>query len=177
MPEKEPRTLTEDEAYAIVADRVAKETAELTKKNADLMASNTDLQNKLDTAEAALVAEKAAKETAEKAFETYKTEEAAKREQAALADTRVEAIKTANPALKDDKDFFTPERAARWAKMDQTDFDDLLAQFGRFATKPGEAPKDDKGARETAMLGSPPKDPGTDTTSAGRGFLTAIQGG
>jgi len=175
MPEKEPRTLTEDEAYAIVADRVAKETADLNAKVTTLTAENTDLRNKLDTSEAALVAEKAARETAEKAFETYKTEEAAKREVAKLATDRVAAIKTANPALESDAEFFTPERAARWGAMSQPDFDDLLAQFGRMA---GPAPADGGKPRETAMHGAPPKDPATESkTSAGRGFLTAIQGG
>jgi len=160
-----PRTLTEDEAYAIVADRVKRETAELTAKNESAEREIAELRGKLDVAEAGLATEKAAREKAERDLEEHKNQVEA--EKAALARTseREAKVREIAAALKDD--FYTDERKRRWAAMDdaafQTYCDDLKATVGVAGAASGAVP------RETAMKGDPVT-PAPDTGNADRLF-------
>lgn len=148
-PPATARMFSEDEAYAIAADRVKAETAKITEENEKLKGENIDLQSKLDVSAAALETEKAAREAADKAFEDYKGEAAAKAEAASRQDERVGKVKEAAPHMGED--FFTQEKAARWASMEQTEFDTYVAELAAVAPKtpgsPGQPP------RETAASG------------------------
>lgn len=120
----EPRTLTEAEANAIIADRVTRETAELNTRVSTLETEKAALQSELDVAQANLATETTARETAERELADFKASVETEREQARLQDERTAAVKAAVPTLKDD--YFTPERAARWAKMSEEDFNGLV---------------------------------------------------
>jgi septal ring factor EnvC (AmiA/AmiB activator) len=144
----EERTFTEGETYALVADNVARETASLQAEKAGLetqvatlTAEKAELQNRLDT-------ETARAEKAEQDFEAYKADEVRKAELAELAGTRTKAVREVAKHLKDD--FFTPERAERWAAMDQADFDTYLAEMAAASAGAGEP----KPGAETAALDS-----------------------
>lgn len=154
------RTFTEGEAYAIVADNVRRETAAVTTENETLKREKSELETKLETADAALATEKAAREKAEKDLADFKAEQEREAAAAAVKDERVAKVRETAKHLGDD--FFTAERAARWAGMEQERFDDYIAELAELS-KGIEAPKGagadkDKGAggapRETAMAGS-----------------------
>lgn len=162
------RTFTEAELTAIVADRVARETADATAEVEKLRAENSELNNKLD-------AEISARQAAEKAAEDAKAEHEKfvadqESEKAALAkkDDRLKAVRESASHLSDD--FFKDEkRIARIVAMADDEFagyvDDLKVTSGG-------APKTSNGVpRETAMEGkqiAPPEAKGI----AARGFLT-----
>lgn len=154
------RTFTEGEAYAIVADNVQRETASKTAENEQLGREKADLQAKLDTADAALATEKAAREKAEKDLTDLKAEQEREQAAAAVRDERVTKVRETAKHLGDD--FFTKERADRWAGMEQEQFDGYITELAELS-KGIEAPKGagadkDKGAggapRETAMAGT-----------------------
>lgn len=159
-----PRTLTEDEAYAIVADRVSRETASLTTKVDDLTRENAGLQSKLDVSEAAVATEKAGRETAEKALADYKASVETDREIASRREGRVAKVREVAAHLKDD--FFTDARTQRWAAMDDEAFAGYVAELAELSTGVSAA----AGApRETAMRGATPA--ATEATgNAGRLF-------
>lgn len=148
------RTFTEGEAYALVADNVQRETAALTSKNDGLTREVADLQAKLDVAEAAKSAADTARETAEKALEDFKAETVAEREQAARRETRVAKVREVAGHLKDE--FFTDERAVRWAAMDDEAFASYCTELAELAPpKPeGAATTGATAPRETAMAGT-----------------------
>jgi len=155
-----PRTLTEDQAYAIVADRVLRETAELTAEKERLTAENAELRSKLDVAEAGQATEKAAREKAEQDLKDHQAQVEAEKVALARTSEREAKVREIAAALKDD--FYTDERKRRWAAMDDEAFktycDDLAASVG-VAGAGGQVP------RETAMKGAPVQPPG-DTGNA-----------
>lgn len=168
--ETAPRTLTEDEAYAIVADRVRRETADLTAANETLTREKADLATQLETTEAKLATEQQARELAE--AKLVEVKEATEREQAAAArlDDRFKTVREAAFHLKDE--FFTDERKARWSSMEDEAFTGYVAELAQMAEASGvEKPALELvgGApRETAMHGTRP------VVSTGRGKLAEL---
>ncbi len=149
-PAGTPRPFTEDEAYAIAADRVVRETADLTQKAEALTSEVAELKAKLDVSDAALATEKAAKETAEKALADYKAEVEQHREVAARRGEREKKVREVARHMKDD--WFTTERIDRWAAMDDAVFGEYVAEIA--ALGGGVAPAGGP-PRETAMSGDP----------------------
>lgn len=148
MPD--PKTFTEDEHLAILTDRVAKETAELTTANGELETTVTDLQTKLDVAEAARVSAEQERDAAKQEFADFKAEIESEREAAAKKDERLKQAKETAAHLGDD--FFDDEaRVNRIVAMSDEAFggylDDLKATAPATTTPTG-AP------RETAMRGA-----------------------
>lgn len=149
-----PRLLTEDEAYAIVADRVQRESAELTTKVSTLESEKAELQAKLDVAEAARETAEQAKVAAETALADHKAEQEREREIAERADDRLKKVREAASHLKDE--FFTDERKQRWAGMEEDAFDAYVKELAELSEAAGvQKPAEVDGApRETAMRGS-----------------------
>ncbi len=144
------RTFTEGEAYALVADNVQRETAALTSTLEGRDREVADLQAKLDVAEAATSAATTARETAEKALADYKADQEAEREQASRRESRVAKVREVAGHLKDE--FFTDERAVRWAAMDDGAFESYCAELAELA--PSTTETTGTAPRETAMAGS-----------------------
>lgn len=159
MPE--PRMLSETEVDAIVADRVTRETASLTSEIENLKTEKAALAADLDVAQANLTTVTSDKETVEREFADYKDGIEQEREIAARTDDRVAKVKSAAPALPEE--YFTPERAARWAAMEEAAFEGLVADLAPAA------PQTD--GREVASLqgkpGTPP--PAGETVETGNG--------
>lgn len=167
----EARTFTEDEHTAILADRIKQETAALETAKAELaeqvealVAEKAELQTKVDLLES----EKA---TLESEFATYKGEIERKAEVAARREERIAKVRESAPHLKDD--FFTPERADRFAEMETAAFDAYLADMGATAPSAGAAPKTP--ARETAMSGAQVQAPEA-KTATGNSFFNKFKG-
>jgi len=152
------RTLSQDEHNAIVADRVARETAQLTGEKARLETENTELKTKLADSEKARETAEAAKATAEQAL-TEKTQ-ADERQKAAAErfDERAKAVREAAYHLSDD--FFTKERLERAAQMEDERFAEYVKELAEMAAASGKDKPDptketkDGAPRETAMSGS-----------------------
>jgi chromosome segregation ATPase len=147
------RTMTETEAYAIVADSVKRETAALTADKERLTAEVTDLQSRLDIAESAKVAaEQAAAEAVQKHTD-YIAEQDAQREAASKKDERIAKVREAASHLKDE--FFADEaRVTRIVAMKDDEFDGYLADLRETAALAPKAPAGGETPRETAMAGS-----------------------
>ncbi len=174
-PAKTPvRTLTEHEAYAIAADRVNRETAELTANVEKLTKENAELSGKVDVAEAALATEKAAKETAEKALADFKAEVENERQVAARREARVAKVREVAAHLKDD--FYSDERITRWAKMDDEAFTAYTAELAAVSTGATPVAAGEGAPRETAMAGSQVKT-GTPVASVGSKLFELRRGG
>lgn len=148
---KPVRTFTESEAYALVADNVQRETAAREATIATLTSEKAALETKLELADAALATEKARADGAIEWHEAVMTAQVTEKAQLAQKDTRVAAVKAANPNLKDE--FFTTERAERWCKLDQEAFETYTKELAEMATG---VVADDAGGppRETAMQGT-----------------------
>lgn len=171
----EPRMFREDELELLVADRVAKETAELETKVSELEAEVADLRTKHETAEALKVAaEQAAAEAAAKLEELTGEVEQSRADKAAA----VKAERAAKIRELTSDDFVTAEREESYAAMEQAAFDDLVAQLEAAATKRAANPP--KPSTETAAFtgGSPaaPKAPADGSTSVLSRFLAASAG-
>ncbi len=159
QPAVAPRTLTEHEAYAIAADRVVRETADLTSKVGKLETEVADLKAKLDVSETAVASEKAARETAEKALTDFKSETEQAREVAARRGEREKKVREVAKHMKDD--WFSEERIGRWAAMEDTQFTEYVAEIA--ALGGSTAPAAASAPRETAMAGAAVKPAGTDS--------------
>jgi hypothetical protein len=152
----EGRTFTEGETYALVADHVQRETAGLQAEKAEmetqiegLKAEKAELQTQLDVAVAG-------KEKAEKDFEDFKAEQARAAEIAALRTERTAKVREAAAHLKDD--FFTDERAERWAAMETAEFETYVAELAAVSEgvkATDETPKAETAAAQTSMSGAP----------------------
>lgn len=151
-PAPAPRMLTEGEAYAVAASEVSRETAALSTEVETLKAEKAELSTKLDVAEAAKATETAAREKAEQDLADYKAEQVRNAEIAERSDTRTAKVREVAKHLKDD--FFTPERAARWAAMEDTEFEAYVAELAEVAPK-GDSDGTDgnQPPRETAAAG------------------------
>jgi len=149
-PATQPRTLTEDEAYAIAADRVTRETAALSAQVETLTGQVGELQSKLDVSEAALATEKASREAAEKSLVDYKADVERQREVAARREERAAKVREIAGHLKDD--FYTDARLDRWAQMDDEAFQAWCSELREMV--PATAGASTEPPRETAMRGS-----------------------
>lgn len=144
------RTFTEQEAYALVADNVQRETAARQATIDTLTSEKAALEQKLELAEATAATEKARADGAIEWHEAVLAEQATEKAQLARKDERVAKVKEAAPHLKED--FFTTERAERWARQDDDAFELYVKELAELATgvpaTSTEAPP-----RETAMQG------------------------
>lgn len=119
------KTYTEDEHLAILADRVSVETAALNAKVDETTSTVTELQTKLDVAEAARVAAEQERDAVRTEFDDYKAEQDNLREVAARKDERLAKVKEVAVHLGDD--FFADEsRVERIVAMDQGIFEGYL---------------------------------------------------
>jgi hypothetical protein len=167
----EARVFSEQEMATLVADRVQRETAELTTRATTAEAAATTAQNGLD---AEMVARKAAEDratAAEGALETHKRESAEAAEKATKTDARIKQVREVAKHITDET-FFTDEaRVARVTSMEDDAFtgylDDLRVAAGN-ATKGG-APTTVLPPRQTAMVGDTPAGDGANgkATAAG----------
>lgn len=150
------RTFTEGETYALVADNVARETSSLKAEKAELETTvkaleteKADLQTQLDVAVAA-------REKAEQDLVDYKADLEAKAEIAERREARVAKVREAAAHLKDD--FFTDERAERWASMETAEFDAYVAELAAVSEgvkAPEKAPTAETAAAQSSMSGKP----------------------
>lgn len=150
------KTFTEDEHLAILSDRVANETAELTAKVAELTAENATLKTENDKLEAAKVTAEQAAEKAAQDLTEYKAEVERAAEIAKVRDERATAVKEILGEA-----FVTEERAERYAAMPEAEFASFVEDLKAAAPKPGERPP--AGSREAAALGGAPAKPSTET--------------
>lgn len=147
------RTFTEKEAYALVADNVQRETADAKATIESLQSEKASLQTQVDTLEAAKAAETARAEAAEKALEDYKEGQEREKAQEARKGERTAKVREVAKHLKDD--FFTPERAARWAAMDDEAFTAYCEEIAAVAPAGPPVPEKTTPPREVAMTGTP----------------------
>lgn len=153
------KAYTEAEHIAILADRVAKETADLTALRDQLSSEKDELATKLDVAESAKVAAEQAAEEAKKALEQFQAEVEQEREAAARKDERLAKVRENASHLGED--FFEDEaRVKRIVAMKDEDFEGYLADLS--ATSKGTT-KTTAVPRETAMAGAAPN--GSDTVA------------
>lgn len=150
MPDdpKPVRTFTEQEAYALVADNVQRETAAATAQVETLTSEKAALETKLEVAEAALATEKARADGAIEWHNAVVAQNEREKANDLRKDGRVVRVRETAKHLTDD--FFTPERASRWAQMDDAVFDAYISELAAVSTgvTPVEGPP-----RETAMAG------------------------
>lgn len=163
MTTQEPRTFSETEHLAILADRVATETASLSETVGTLTTAKTELETKLDVA----ISEKAAAEKlaadTKAEFEAFKTGLEAEKAAAEKKDARLEEIKTKASHLP--ADFVTDEaRVARIVAMDDDQFAGYVADLAAANTAPATAPV--VGGKETAMTGKPVDAPQVDAAAS-----------
>lgn len=147
------RTFTEKEAYALVADNVQRETAEAKSEIEQLKSEKAELQNKLDVSEAAAATEKSGREKAEQDLVDFKESIEAEKAMAARKDERVAKVREVAKHLKDE--FFTAERASRWAALDDEAFDAYVKELAELSAGVTQTTDDDGAPRETAMQGTP----------------------
>lgn len=165
MATENAKTFTEDEHTAILADRVAKETADLTATVESLTAQVTELQNRLDVTESAKVAAEQSAKAAEEAHEAFKNEVEEREAAAARKDDRLAKAKEVAAHLGDD--FFADEaRIARIVAMKDEEFTSFVGDLA--ATAPAGGAVSTEVPRETAMSGASAT---TQKTGAARGFL------
>lgn len=161
------KTYSEDEHIAILADRVARETASLTVERDQLQTEKADLENKLDVAESAKQAAETAKDNAERELAEFKAEVEAREEAAAKKDERL--AKAREVAKHLDAAFFEDEkRIERIVAMSDDQFDGYVSDLASTATVAGNSGSTTV-PRETAMAGAAVG--GKSTVSAGKAFL------
>lgn len=162
------KTFTEQEHIAILADRVAKETASLTGERDKLSSEKAELESKLDVAESAKVAAEQAKEAAEKELADFKAGLDALAEQESRKDERLAKVKEVAAHLGED--FLKDEaRVARIVAMEGDAFDGYVSDLAAAAPPAGTTAT---APRETAMVGASAAVAGTQgAPSAGRSFL------
>lgn len=156
---------TEEQHFALLESAVARETSTLNTRIAELEGQlvaqctetasvatvNTDLQTRIDVLEAEKSAAVAATSEVQAAFDTFKSELADKAEIQTRKADRVAAIQAANEGLPEE--YFTDERAQRWAEMSDETFDVLVEGLSAVpATKADSSEVVQQQARETAAF-------------------------
>lgn len=172
MPDAQ-RTFTQDEHLALLTDRVQRETAELTVERDALKTQTAELQQRIDVLEAEKAQALTERDAISNEFEAYKAELARQAEIAERSESRVNAVREAVPHLGDD--YFTAERSARWAAMDDDAFAALLADLTPVAPVVKAADEvSTKAPRETAAFsqGTAP----TSSTGSVKQLLAAVRG-
>ena len=129
------RTFTESEHFAVLTAAVQRETAELQTSLTTRTTERDEAVKRADVLEAEKAVLTADRDKAVTEFAAFKTEVETKAEIASRKDERIAAAKTANPAL--DEKYFTPERAQRWAEMDEATFKATLEDIA--PVKPSES--------------------------------------
>lgn len=124
------RSFTEGEAYALVADNVARETAEAKERVTTLTAENTGLQNRIDVLDTEKAAETVRADLAEKAFTDFKTELETEKAREAKRTERTAQVAEAAPGLE-----MTDERATRIVAMEDEMFTSYLTDLREVAAK------------------------------------------
>lgn len=130
------RTFTETEHFALLTDAVTRETATLTAERDQLRTELAERTQRVDVLAAAQDVLTAERDKATAEFEAFKADLTAKASIAERKATRVEQVKAANDALSEE--FFTAERAQRWAEMGDEAFEAVLD--GIAGTKNGAKP-------------------------------------
>jgi chromosome segregation ATPase len=164
------RVFSEDEAYAIVADRVARESAELKDKITTLESEKAELANKLDVEIAAREAAELKAKEAETKHEEYLAQVEAEKAALARKDERLSKVREAASHLTDE--FFQDEsRVNRIVAMDDEAFDGYVADLRETAEKAPKGTGDSAPPRETAMEGDQVTPKGAESASGARNFL------
>lgn len=154
---------TEAQHFALLTSAVERETASVTEAKEALQATVGTLESekaaladelagvksRIDVLEAEKAAAEARADAAAKELVDFKAELAHVAEVAEKRTARVERVKAANSTLSDD--FFTSERAQRWAEMSDEAFEALVADLTEVASaaKPADL-AGDKPASELA---------------------------
>lgn len=160
------KTFSEQEHLAILADRVATETANLTAERDQLVTEKSELENKLDVEVTARAAAEQRATEAENALVEFKSQVEADREAALKKTERVDKAREVAKHL-DDKFFEDENRVARIVAMSDEGFEGYLSDLAE-ASKA--APATTTGVpRETAMAGAGARSTGS--SSAASDFL------
>lgn len=122
------RMFTQGEAYALVADGIARETAEFQSKVTTLEAQKAELETKVDKLETEKAAETARADAAEKAHTDFVEKQEQERQIAERTEARKTEVATANPFLN-----MTEERVARIAAMSDEDYASYLTEMREVA--------------------------------------------
>lgn len=159
---------SKDEHVAILADRVAQETASITAERDGLKTERDDLASKLDVADSAKLAAEQRAEKAEQDLAAFKTEVEEREAASARKDSRVAELKDKAPHL-DEKWFEAEGRVERITAMKDEDFAQYVGDMSA-AAPAGETPPKREVPRETAMSGTKVDDDAP-KSGAARGFL------
>lgn len=149
MPEGvSERTFTEGEAYALVADAVARETAEANTRAAELEVENTELRNQLDVLTTEKAAAEQAAEAAKAEFQEFKDGLETLKAAEDKRESRVSRVKAAAPSLE-----ISDERSNRIVAMSDEAFEEYVGALEQAAAKaPG---GDGEGAADGKPTGVP----------------------
>ncbi|GAB3863375.1 hypothetical protein GCM10028801_30850 [Nocardioides maradonensis] len=163
MAGENEKTFTENDMALLLADRVAKETADLTAERDSLKAERDDLATKLDVEIAAKVAAEQKVTEIQGEFDSFKSgleelREAAERKDERLAKVKEAAAHMGEEFLKDEA------RVARIVAFSEEQFDGYVADLAATAPAAGAS---GGVPRESAMSGSQPAQP----TSSARSLL------
>jgi hypothetical protein len=118
------RTFTEAEHQALLQGAVEREIAAATQER-DVKI--TELETRVDQLEAEKAAVEQARDTVQADFDAFKADIEQEREVAAREAERVERVKAAAIHLPDE--YFTPQRARRWAEMADEQFAAVVEDF------------------------------------------------
>lgn len=163
------KSYSADEHVAILEDRVARETADLTAELGALKTEKADLETKLDVEISAKEAAEQRATAAEEALEQFKAEVTEREAAAARKDDRLAKVREAASHL-DEKFFEDESRVARIVAMSDDSFEGYVADLGATGRTPGKTTPDVP--RETAMAGAPGgSEAGAPVAAAGKGFL------
>lgn len=164
----DPRVFSEDEAYAIAADRVTKETATLTEKVSTLESEKAELATKLDVEIAAREAAEQKATAAETKHEEFLAQIETEKARDARKDERLKKVREAASHLTDEF-FEDSDRVARIVAMEDDAFDGYIADLRDAAAH---APQGDgKPPRETAMDGQKVTPKGPESAPAAHNFM------
>ena len=137
------RTFTEGEAYALVADAIARETAAVEARATAAEEQVTTLSNEKDALELRVTAAETAKKAAETELVEFKTGIETQKAQEAKRTERVAAVAAVAPDLK-----VEGERADRIVAMEDAAFADYVSSLREVAaTGPHPFKKGDDGAK------------------------------
>jgi chromosome segregation ATPase len=162
------KTYSADEHVAILADRVARETADLSAERDTLKTEKAELETKLDVEISAREAAELRATEAEGALTAFKAEVQEREEAAARKDERLSKVREAASHL-DDKFFEDEGRVKRIVAMSEESFAGYIADLGATGRTPGKTTTDIP--RETAMAGDQGGAGSQPAVAAGRGFL------
>jgi hypothetical protein len=162
------RTFTEGEAYALVDQAVARETAEATSKITELEAANVALGTKVDTLETEKAQAISRAEAAEQALEAHKTETAEREAAQARKGTRLAEVAEANPHL----DLTDEKRVERIVAMKDEDYTAYVEDMKAVGSAASGTPTAGGPPRESAAL-TPTPTPDGDKKATVSGVFAA----